>query len=239
MKLDILVIAAHPDDAELSCSGTILNHLALGHMVGVVDLTRGELGTRGTAITRKQEATDAAKILGISVRENLELADGFFANDALHQKKVIEAIRKYQPEIVLGNAIYDRHPDHGRGASLIFEACFYSGLAKIETLDENGNPQPPWRPKSLYHFIQTLSLKPDFIVDVSSTWEKKMESIAAYKTQFYDPSSKEPQTLISSPAFLQLIEARAIEFGSAIGVKYGEGFTVRKTLGIKSLFDIL
>ena len=138
----------------------------------------------------------------------------------------------------MGNAIYDRHPDHGRGASLIFESCFYSGLAKIETLDEKGNVQKPWRPKALYHFIQTLSLKPDFIVDVSSSWEKKMESIAAYKTQFYDPSSKEPETLISSPAFLQLIEARAIEFGSAIGVKHGEGFTVRKTLGVKNLFNI-
>ena len=238
MKLDILVIAAHPDDAELSCSGTILIHVAQGNKVGIVDLTRGELGTRGTAITRKQEAADAAMILGISVRENLELADGFFANDAAHQKKVIQAIRKYQPEIVLGNAIYDRHPDHGRAASLIFESCFYSGLAKIETLDEKGNIQKPWRPKALYHFIQTLSLKPDFIVDVSASWEKKMESIAAYKTQFYDPSSKEPETLISSPAFLQLIEARAVEFGSAIGVKHGEGFTVRKTLGVKNLFDI-
>jgi len=238
MKLDILVIAAHPDDAELSCSGTIINHISLAYKVGIVDLTRGELGTRGTAITRKEEAENASKIMGLSVRENLEMEDGFFANDALHQNKIIRAIRKYQPEIILANAIYDRHPDHGRAASLIFEASFYAGLAKIETVDHEGNSQKPWRPKALHHFIQTLTTKPDFIVDVSSSWEKKMESIRAYKTQFYDPASKEPETHISSPAFLQLVEARAIEFGSVIGVKYGEGFTVRKTLGVKSLFDV-
>ncbi len=238
MKLDILVIAAHPDDAELSCSGTLINHVLLGHKVGIVDLTRGELGTRGTPITRKEEAENAAKILGISVRENLELADGYFTNDPHHQKKVIRAIRKYQPEIILGNAVYDRHPDHGRAASLIFEACFYAGLSKIETLDEDENRQKPWRPKALHHFIQTLTAKPDFIVDISSSWNKKMESIKAYKTQFYDPSSKEPETHISSPAFLNLVEARAIEFGSIIGVEYGEGFTVRKSIGVKSLFDI-
>lgn len=238
MKLDILVVAAHPDDAELSCAGTILNHIALGHKVGIVDLTRGELGTRGTADTRKQEAEDASSILGVSIRENLGLADGFFKNDSAHQKKVITAIRKYRPEIVLGNAIYDRHPDHGRASELIFESCFYAGLAKIETTDEQGNTQLPWRPKALYHFIQTLSLKPDFIVDVSGTWQKKMEAIRAYKTQFYDPASKEPETHISSPLFMKLVEARAIEFGSVVGTQYGEGFTVRKTVGVKSLFDV-
>jgi N-acetylglucosamine malate deacetylase 1 len=238
MKLDILVIAAHPDDAELSCAGTILNHVALGHKVGIVDLTRGELGTRGTATTRKQEAEDASSILGVSIRENLGLADGFFINDFAHQKKVIATIRKYRPEIVLANAIYDRHPDHGRAAELVFESCFYAGLAKIETADELGKTQIPWRPKALYHFIQTLSLKPDFIVDVSKTWQKKMEAIRAYKTQFYDPDSKEPETHISSPMFMKLVEARAIEFGSAIGTQYGEGFTVRKMLGVKSLFDL-
>ncbi len=238
MKLDILVIAAHPDDAELSCAGTILNHVKLGHKVGIVDLTRGELGTRGTALTRKEEAENAAEILGVSLRENLELQDGFFVNDAAHQKKVIKAIRKFRPEIVLGNAIYDRHPDHGRGAELIYESFFYSGLAKIETTDELGNLQQPWRPKALYHFIQTLSLKPDFIVDVSNTWEKKMEAIRAFKTQFYDPASKEPETHISSPQFMKLVEARGVEFGSAIGSAYGEGFTIRKTLGVKNLFDI-
>lgn len=232
MKLDILVLAAHPDDAELGCGGTIIKHVAMGKKVGVVDLTRGELGTRGTPQTREQEAADSAKILGLSARENLSLSDGFFKNDKEHQIQVVQAIRKYQPEIILANARFDRHPDHGRGSDLAFEAAFLSGLTKIET------GQPAWRPKVLYHYIQSQFITPDFVVDVSDVWEKKMDSIRAFKTQFFDPNSKEPDTYISSPAFMKLLEARGIEYGHAIGAKYGEGFTVRKFIGVNSLFDL-
>src|SRR6478609_2770213 len=238
MKLDILVIAAHPDDAELGCAGTILKHIALGKKVGIVDLTRGELGTRGTPKMREEEATLSSKILGVSARENLDLKDGFFRNDEASQLKVIQSIRKYKPEIVLANATYDRHPDHGRGAELIHEACFYSGLVKISTSDESGKVQDAWRPKSDYHIIQSQLLKPDFIVDVSAFWEKKMESVRAFKSQFHDPSSKEPETYISSAGFLGMIESRGLELGHAIGVQYGEGFTIRRTIGVNNLFDI-
>lgn len=239
MKLDILVLAAHPDDAELGCGGTILHHVSLGHKVGVVDFTQGELGTRGTVQTREQEAAASAKILGLSVRENLKLADGFFKNDEAHQRKVIQAIRKYQPEIVLANAVYDRHSDHGRAAELASDACFLSGLAKIETFDEQGIPQKPWRPKVVYHYIQSLFIEPDFVMDVSAHWPKKVEAIKAFKTQFYDPSSSEPQTYISSPDFLRMIESRGVELGHAIGVKYAEGFTVKRYPGVKNLLDLL
>jgi bacillithiol biosynthesis deacetylase BshB1 len=232
MKLDILVIAAHPDDAELGCGGTILKHVAMGKKVGVVDLTRGELGTRGTPKTREQEATDSGKIMGLSARENLSLPDGFFRNEKEHQLEVVKAIRKYQPEIILANARHDRHPDHGRGSDLAFEASFLSGLTKIET------GQPAWRPKVIYHYIQSQFITPDFVVDVSDFWEKKMDAIRAFKTQFFDPNSKEPDTYISSPAFMKLLEARGIEYGHAIGAKYGEGFTVRKFIGVNSLFDL-
>jgi bacillithiol biosynthesis deacetylase BshB1 len=239
MKLDILVLAAHPDDAELGCGGTILHHVSLGHKVGVVDFTQGELGTRGTVQTREQEAAASAKILGLSVRENLKLADGFFKNDEAHQRKVIQAIRKYQPEIVLANAVYDRHSDHGRAAELASDSCFLSGLAKIETFDEQGIPQKPWRPKVVYHYIQSLFIEPDFVMDVSAHWPKKVEAIKAFKTQFYDPSSSEPQTYISSPDFLRMIESRGVELGHAIGVKYAEGFTVKRYPGVKNLLDLL
>jgi bacillithiol biosynthesis deacetylase BshB1 len=239
MKLDILVLAAHPDDAELGCGGTILHHVSLGHKVGVVDFTQGELGTRGTVQTREQEAAASAKILGLSVRENLKLADGFFKNDEAHQRKVIQAIRKYQPEIVLANAVYDRHSDHGRAAELASDACFLSGLAKIETFDEQGNTQKPWRPKVVYHYIQSLFIEPDFVMDVSAHWQKKVEAIKAFKTQFYDPNSSEPQTYISSPDFLRMIESRGVELGHAIGVKYAEGFTVKRYPGVKNLLDLL
>jgi bacillithiol biosynthesis deacetylase BshB1 len=238
MKLDILVIAAHPDDAELGCAGTMLKHISLGKKVGIVDLTRGELGTRGTPAMREEEAANSTKVLGVSARENLDLQDGFFRNDPAAQLKVIQAIRKYKPEIVLANATYDRHPDHGRGAELIHEACFYSGLIKISST-ESGKEQEPWRPKAVYHFIQSQFLKPDFIVDVSDFWDKKMDSIRAFKSQFYDPASNEPETYISNAGFLKMIESRGIELGHAIGVRYGEGFTVRRTLGLKNLFDIL
>jgi len=238
MKLDILVIASHPDDAELGCAGTILKHISLGKKVGIIDLTRGELGTRGTPKMREDEAKLSAKILGVSIRENLELQDGFFRNDPESQLKLIQAVRKYKPEIVLANATYDRHPDHGRGAELIYEACFYSGLIRISTTD-SGKQQEAWRPKVLYHFIQSQFLKPDFIVDVSDFWEKKMESIKAFKSQFHDPTSNEPETYISNSGFLKMIESRGIELGHAIGVRYGEGFTVRRTPGVNNLFDIL
>jgi N-acetylglucosamine malate deacetylase 1 len=238
MKLDILVLAAHPDDTELGCGGTVAKHVALGHKVGVADFTRGELGTRGTIETRTKEAADSSRILGIAARENLNLKDGFFQNTREDQLAVIRVIRKYQPDIVLANAVYDRHPDHGKGAELAYDAFFLSGLTKIETTDE-GIAQAAWRPKAIYHYIQSQIIKPDFIVDVSDFWDKKMESIKAFKTQFFDPNSKEPETFISSPAFLRMVEARGIELGHAIGAKYGEGFTVRRAPGIDHLMHLI
>jgi N-acetylglucosamine malate deacetylase 1 len=239
MKLDLLVMVAHPDDAELGCGGTIAKHVATGKKIGVIDFTRGELGTRGTFETRQKEAADSAKILGLSVRENLGLKDGFFQNDPESQLKVIRAIRHYRPEIVITNAIYDRHIDHGKGASLGYDACFLSGLAKIETVDESGRRQEAWRPSAVYHCIQSQFIEPDFIVDITDYWNIKMEAIKAFKTQFFDPQSKEPETYISKPGFLKMIEARAIEYGHAIGTTYGEGFTVRRFIGVKNLFDLL
>jgi bacillithiol biosynthesis deacetylase BshB1 len=236
-KLDILVLAAHPDDAELGCGGTIAKHIALGHRVGIVDITRGELGTRGTPQLREKEALDSARILGVSTRESLNLPDGFFQNTKEHQISVIRAIRKYRPQIVLANAVYDRHSDHGRAAELVTDASFLSGLVKVET-QEDGVPQEAWRPSVIYHYIQSQLIAPDIIVDVSDHWAKKMEAIAAFKTQFYDPANTEPETYISNPGFLKLVESRGIEFGHAIGVKYGEGYTVRRFIGIRSLFDI-
>jgi N-acetylglucosamine malate deacetylase 1 len=237
MKLDLLVIAAHPDDAELGCGGTIAKHLAAGKKVGIVDLTRGELGTRGTPEIRDAEAQEAANILGLTVRENLRLADGFFQNTKADQLKIVEVVRKYQPDIVLANAVEDRHPDHGRASTLIHDACFLAGLPKVET-QINNQSQTAWRPKTFYHFIQSRSLKPDVIVDVSAFWDVKMKAVLAYRSQFYDPASNEPATFISSPNFLKMIEARGVEFGQIIGVPYGEGYTVRKAVGVNTLFDI-
>lgn len=237
MKLDILVLAAHPDDAELGCGGTILKQIAAGQKVGVVDFTQGELGTRGSVEIREQEAHASAKILGLSVRENLNFRDGFYTNDETHQREVIRIIRKYQPDIVLANAIYDRHPDHGKGGELAFQSCFLAGLNKIETTD-NGGLQKPCRPRVLYHYIQSQLITPDFVVDVSDHWDKKMESVLAFKSQFHDPKSKEPETYISSQGFLKMLEARGIELGHAIGARYGEGFTVRRTIGVNDLTDI-
>ncbi len=233
MKLDILVLAAHPDDAELACAGTIMAHIAMGRKVGIVDLTRGELGTRGTAETRAQEAAEAARIMELDVRDNLCLADGFFQNNEKSILEIIKAIRKYQPEIVLANAVLDRHPDHTMAGAVATRACFLAGLKKIDT------DQEPWRPKNVYHYIQDRLLQPDFIMDITPFWERKEEAIKAYKTQFYNPNSKEPITYISTPEFMQYVEARALEFGHAIGVKYGEGFTKEKQLGISDLFDLL
>jgi len=238
MKLDILVLAAHPDDAELGCGGTIVKHIALGHKVGIVDFTRGELGTRGTIQTREKEGAESAKILGISARANLGLRDGFFTNSQEEQLTVVRAIRKYQPDIILANAIYDRHPDHGKASDLAFEATFLSGLSKVET-SLDGKAQVAWRPKALYHYVQSQYIKPDLIVDVSEFWEKKMEAIRAFKTQFYDPNSKEPSTYISNPGFLKMVESRGQEMGYAIGRNFGEGFTVRRFVGVNSLFELI
>lgn len=238
MKLDILVLAAHPDDAEISCGGTIAKHVALGHTVGIVDFTRGELGTRGNPETRAEEAKEGARILGVAVRENLGLKDGFFQNDPENQMPIIRAIRKFQPEVILANAVYDRHIDHGKGASLGYDASFLAGLVKIETTDDQGKNQRPWRPQAVYHYIQSYFIQPDFIVDVSDFHQTKMNAVKAFKTQFFDPDSQEPETYISNPSFLRMLEARATELGHAIGTRYGEGFTVRRYPGINSLFDI-
>ena len=238
MKLDILVLAAHPDDAEISCAGTIASHVAMGRKVGIVDFTKGELGTRGTVEIRAKEAAAAAGILGVSVRDNLGLKDGFFQNDPTHQLAVIRAIRKYQPSIVLANAVYDRHIDHGKGASLAYDACFLSGLVRIETVDDHGKKQAPWRPSVVYHYIQSLYIEPDFIVDVSDYWHIKIEALKAFRSQFYDPQSDESETYISSQGFINMVEARAVDWGHAIGVKYGEGFTTRRYPGVSSLFDL-
>jgi bacillithiol biosynthesis deacetylase BshB1 len=239
VKLDILVLSVHPDDAELGCAGTILKHIALGKKVGIVDLTRGELGTRGSAEIRDKEAAASAKILGLAARENLGLPDGFFQNDKEHQLKVIAAIRKYQPQIVITNAYHDRHPDHGRASDLVETSAFLSGLRKIET-SIDGEDQQPWRPELLLHFIQDEYIKPDILIDVTDHWDKKIESIHAFGSQFFNPNwENEPQTYISSPEFIQIIEARAREFGKVIQVKYAEGFTSRKILGVDNLFNLL
>jgi len=238
LKLDILVLAAHPDDAELGCGGTIAKHVSLGHKVGVVDFTQGELGTRGTPETRAQEAAASAAVLGLSARENLGLRDGFFQNNPEDQLRVVRAIRHYKPEIVIANALQDRHPDHGKGASLAYDACFLAGLVKVETIDNEGHVQEPWRPRVVYHYIQSEYLQPDIIVDISDFWEKKMEAIRAFKTQFHNPDSDEPDTYISSPAFLKVLEARAFDLGHQIGARYGEGFQVRRIPGVHNLFDL-
>lgn len=239
MKLDILVITVHPDDAELGCAGTILKHLALGKKVGVVDLTRGELGTRGTADGRAEEAAEAASILGLAIRENLGLRDGFFKNEEYEQLEVVKAIRKYKPEIVIGNALFDRHPDHGRAGELINDACFLAGLRKIPT-EIDGIEQEIHRPRLLLQLIQDYYIKPDIVVDVSDVWEKKIESIRAFKSQFFNKEYKEdePQTYISNPAFIDVIEARAREYGKYIGANYAEGFTSKRLLGVNNLFDL-
>jgi bacillithiol biosynthesis deacetylase BshB1 len=237
MKLDILAFGAHPDDIELSCGGTILSHVAQGSKVGIVDLTRGELGTRGTAESRASEAAAAAKIMGVSVRENAGFADGFFLNDKEHQLELIKYIRKYQPDIVLANAIHDRHPDHARAAQLTEDAVFLSGLSKVETR-LNGEIQKAHRPRAVYHYIQSLDITPDFAVDISPFFDKKIEAIRAYKTQFHNPDSKEPDTFISSPEFLDFIKARGSHFGVPLGVSYAEGYTTKRLLGVYNLRDI-
>ena len=237
MKLDILAFGVHPDDVELGCGGTLLAAIAEGKKVGIIDLTRGELGTRGTAETRKTEAANAAKILGVATRENLGIADGFFQNNEGTQRKVIEMIRKYRPEIVLAGALDDRHPDHGRSAKLVSDAVFLSGLRKIETAS-GGEPQEAWRPSYVFHYIQDRFLEPSFVVDISDYMETKLKSVLAYTTQFHNPDLDEPQTYISSPQFLDMVKARAVELGKRVGVAFAEGFITQKTIGINS-FDAL
>lgn len=237
MKLDILAIGSHPDDVELGCSGTIAKEIHKGKIVGIVDLTRGELGTRGTAQTRDQEAKDAAEILGVAIRENLGFADGFFQNDKEHQLELIKIIRKYQPDIVLCNAIEDRHIDHGKGSQLVSDACFLSGLMKIET-ELDGTTQKQWRPKQVYHFIQWKHIEPDVVVDVSGFMDVKMKAVLAYKTQFYDANSKLPETPISSKNFTDSVDYRARDLGRIIGVEHAEGFTTERYVGVDSLFDL-
>ncbi len=235
MKLDLLAIAAHPDDVELGCSGTLIKEVNRGKKVGIVDLTQGELGTRGTIETRYAEAAAATAIMGIHVRENLKMRDGFFKNDEEHQMQVVQVLRKYRPEIVIANILEDRHPDHGRGGWLVYDACFLSGLRQVKSYDENGKEQEKWRPKLLLHYIQDRFYEPDIIIDISEEWEKRMEAVKAYKTQFHDPASTEPQTYLSNPEFIQALEARARLLGKRIGVKYGEGFLSKKNIGIKDL----
>ena len=238
MKLDILAFGAHPDDVELGCAGTILKEIALGKKVGIIDLTRGELGTRGSADLRDQEAAASAQILGVSVRENLLFRDGFFANDETHQLEVIKMIRKYQPEIVLCNAIDDRHIDHAKGSQLVSDACFLSGLMKIET-QLDGQAQQAWRPKLVYHYIQWKDIKPDFVVDITGFTDKKTASILAYKSQFYDPNSKEPESPITSKNFLESLNYRSRDLGRLVGVEHAEGFTVERYLAVNSLGDLI
>ena len=238
MKLDILVLAVHPDDAELGCSGTILAHVAQGYKVGIIDLTRGELGTRGTPQIRVAEAEAAGKIMGLAVRQNAKMRDGFLRNDEQHQLQLMAYIRRYQPEIVLANAPEDRHPDHGRAAALQVDACFLAGLRMIETHEADGTLQTAWRPKKLYHYIQDRYLKPDFVVDISAHWEQKLATIRAFKSQFFDPNSSEPDSYISSPEFMDFLAARSQEMGHTIGAKYGEGFIKNQQLQVHNLLNL-
>lgn len=238
IKLDILAFGAHPDDVELSCAGTLIKHAELGYKCGVIDLTRGELGTRGTVSDRDHEANEAASIMKLTVRENLGMRDGFIKNDEEHQLKIIECIRKYKPDYVLANAIEDRHPDHGHAAQLIREAAFLSGLQKIET-QHNGKKQEAWRPKKVLHYIQDKDIKPDILIDISGYLDKKWEAIKAYRSQFYNPESKEPPTYISTPEFLDALRGRHLNWGKYIGVMHAEGFTSYQYLGIKQLDELL
>lgn len=238
MKVDILAIGAHPDDVELGCGGTVAKLISEGKTVAIVDLTQGELGTRGTNFTRAEEAANSAKILAISSRENLKMKDGFLTNSEEHQMQIVKIIRKYQPEIVLANAIDDRHPDHAKAAKLVSDACFLSGLVKIETVSEGEN-QKPWRPKQIFHYIQWKNIAPDFVIDISNFMEKKIEACLAFKTQFYDPNSTEPMTPISTKDFLESLTYRAQDLGRLSGVEFAEGFTTEKLLAFKNFDGII
>lgn len=236
-KLDLLMLAAHPDDAELGCAGTLLRYAAAGRKVGVVDLTRGELGTRGSAELRGQEAAEAARILGLHVRENLRMRDGFFRNDEDHQRRIIEVIRRFQPELILTNPNIDRHPDHGRAADLVHDAAFLAGLPKVQT-EWDGVAQAPWRPRLLLQAIHNSYVRPDIVVDISDFWEQKLAALTAFRSQFYHPeyATNEASTYISTPGFLGILEARNRELGSYIGVQFAEGYTSRRPVGLDDLF---
>ena len=242
MKIDILAIGAHPDDVELSCSGTLLRHLAQGKTVGLLDLTRGELGTRGTAEIRDREAADAARLMGARFRKNLAMADGFFTWNEENIRRIARVVREHQPDIVLANAVSDRHPDHGRAAKLIADACFYSGLAKVQTTDDEGQVQERWRPRAVYHYIQDHNLRPDFVVDISDFMEGKIELVLAFRSQFYNPESaeyqNELQTPISGKDFLDGLRAKAASYGRVAGFAYAEGFIVGRTPGVTDLFTL-
>ena len=238
MKVDILAIGAHPDDVELGCGGTLAKLISEGKKVAIVDLTQGELGTRGTNVTRAQEAASASEILGISARENLKMKDGFILNSEEYQMQIVKMIRKYQPEIVLANAVDDRHPDHAKAAKLVSDACFLSGLVKIET-ELDGENQKQWRPKQVFHYIQWKHITPDFVIDISDFMEKKIEACLAYKTQFYDPNSNEPMTPIATKDFLESLTYRAQDLGRLSGVEFAEGFTTEKLLAFKNFDGII
>lgn len=238
MKVDILAIGAHPDDVELGCGGTLAKLISEGKKVAIVDLTQGELGTRGTNVTRAQEAASASEILGISARENLKMKDGFILNSEEYQVQIVKMIRKYQPEIVLANAVDDRHPDHAKAAKLVSDACFLSGLVKIET-ELDGEHQKQWRPKQVFHYIQWKHITPDFVIDISNFMEKKIEACLAYKTQFYDPNSNEPMTPIATKDFLESLTYRAQDLGRLSGVEFAEGFTTEKLLAFKNFDGII
>ena len=237
MKLDILAFGAHPDDVELGCSGTIAKEISLGKKVGIIDLTRGELGTRGSVEIRNAESAKASELLGVVARENLDMRDGFFINDEAHQLKIIEMIRKYKPEIVLCNAIEDRHIDHGKGSQLVSDACFLSGLLRIET-ELDGVSQEAWRPKVVYHYIQWQNIEPDFVVDISDFMDTKMEAVLAYGSQFYNPNSNEPVSPITSKNFLDSVKYRAQDLGRLVNVTYAEGFTTERYVAVNSLGDL-
>jgi len=238
MKIDILAIGIHPDDVELSAAGTLLRHAAAGKTFGLLDLSLGELGTRGTPEIRREEAMVSSKLLGSAFRHQLDIEDGLFEHKPETWMKIVREIRACQPEIVLCNAIDDRHPDHGRAAKMVADACFYAGLEKIETLDDMGMPQQKWRPKALYHYIQDRQLTPDFVVDITPFFEKKMEAILSFRSQFYDPTNQTPNTPISGKDFLDFMEAKARVFGRPIGVRYAEGFLCDRTPGVGDLFDL-
>lgn len=238
MQTDILAIGVHPDDIELSCSGTLLRHIANGYSVALLDLTHGELGTRGTPALRLQEAEKARALMGAIARDNAGMADGFFQHSEENIRRIIPFIRKFQPRIVIANALGDRHPDHGRAAKLVSDACFFSGLRRIETKDDSGNLQGPWRPGAIYHAIQDYHRTPDFVVDITNYMEQKMELVLAFRSQFYDPDSPEPESPISGKDFLEFLYARAREMGRPAGYDYAEGFQVSRLTGVRNLFDL-
>jgi len=242
MKVDILAIGVHPDDVELSCSGALLRHIDQGRSVGLLDLTRGELGTRGTPEIRDEEAARAAELMGASFRKNLHMADGFFEYSRQNIVKIIRVIRSAQPGIVLANALSDRHPDHGKSAKLIADACFYSGLLKIQTQDEAGQKQERWRPRAVYHYIQDHNLPPDFVVDITGYLNQKLDLVRAFRSQFYVPEageySQEPSSPISGRDFMEFLRAKARTYGRPAGFEYGEGFNVGRPPGVRDLFDL-